>query len=581
MTLGYGYFDNTWQMPTYGDWSTWNTTPYYGSYDYGFGYASDPNSVIAEGSTSSKKEETTGDFLEKQKAREKEVAQARIQAYAQKNMLENGLSKYTTTIQQEVEVQGEDGKPCKQVVDMTVYADANGNPLKFKVQKDEQGNILVDNKGCPIPVFDEKGIPVKDPNGQVVPVCDKKSIEREKQKIEASKKADGSSVESMSIEEYEKLPWWKRAIRATGKALNGCLKMAKGLVGFDENGNWSLKKCLTNVTLVVGSIALTCVCPAAGPALLYAGLVMGAAQVGKGVYNVCTAKNVEELDAAWEDVGQGAAEVVASRGGLKGMAKASGAEMASIGKFASIKNPLAAAKVCHQNNMAILKATPEVWQSACSKNVLTQGGWRAGWQQFRANANEQLNPFYSRTKHDLAGAEARYSEIDGAVTAGTADEALLAEGIRLEQKLNTLRTARLNEIRNNPLRWSKANRQAIGDGTWKASWQAFRANGNLSAGSLGAKGVEYGMKGFMWKIDPSLALWQPITRNAYMVPFKGTETFLREQHYGEGMGDIFTPEACQYYDANGTQQRIAAIDKEIESVQQQMNNLDSQIRQLA
>ena len=560
MTPGFGYFDNQWQMPAYGagfDWNNaWNTygttTPYYGSYDYGFGYSSDPNSVIAEGSTSSKKEESIGDFLEKQKAQEKELAKARIQGYAQNNMLENGLSKYTTTIQQEVEMQGEDGKPVKQVVPVTVYADANGNALKFKVQKNEQGQTIVDEKGNPIPVFDEKGVPVQDPNGEVVPIGDKKNLEKQKQNIEASKKADGSSVESMSLEEYEKLPWWKRAIRATGKALNGCWKMAKGLVGYDENGKFSLKKCLTNVALVAGSIALTVVCPAAGPVLLYAGLAMGAGQVVKGVCNVCTAKNVEELDAAWEDVGQGAAAVVASRGGLKGMAKASGAEMASIGKFASIKNPLAAAKVCHQNNMAILKATPKVWQNACSKNVLTQGGWRKGLQQFRANANEQLNPFYSKTKHDLAGVEADYAKIDGAVTAGTADEALLAEGIRLEQKLNTLKTARLNEIKNNPLRWSKANRQTIGDGTWKASWQAFRANGNVSVGSLGSKTVEYGFKGYLWKSDPSLALWQPITRNSYMVPFKGTEMFLREQHYGEGLGDMFTPEACQYYDANGT-----------------------------
>lgn len=655
MTLGYGYFDNTWQMPTYGDWSTWNTTPYYGSYDYGFGYASDPNSVIAEGSTSSKKEESTGDFLEKQKAHEKEVAQARIQAYAQKNMLENGLSKYTATI-----TVGE-GEQAQQVM---VYADANGKPLKFK--KDEQGNV----------VFDEKGVPVQDPNGSEVQVCDKKSIEREKQKVEAGKKADGSSVQSMSADEYEKkVPWWKRALRAAGNMVEGVWKMGKSLVGFGPDGKWDPLKALKNAAIVVAGVALTVVCPAAGPVLLYAGLAMGAYQTGKGVYKACTAKTVEEIDAAWQDTGAGVATAAASAAGLRSMGRAAGV---------SAFTPKGAATIV---------------RGQASKNVLTFNGVKPKWNnaQFKTNLNE-VNPFTksernfeAASKQTSANTEARLQQIDNELAAldpaadGAAAQRALLEaeksGLNASRSIatnaktkvgfselnsqgiaktaSTLKDAKSALIRGesvemngitiesnaaniakvetalkraedltsqynqlvaaknsmmNSVMYRNANKLRKADNfARKISFKKVRLatkkmhtrapqRAQYMAGApktnyfskqfakqLGGKGLKYGMKGMMWEYEVYKAM--PTAGQVYAT---ADRTFAN-QHYeygsmydmaggladnflGTNSGAMYAPQSM---DATQTSQMIAAYDKEIESVQQQMNNLDSQIRQLA
>lgn len=434
--MTYGYFDNTWQMPSYNsgfDWSTWcTTTPYYGGYDYGFGYSSNPNSVVTEGSKSSKKEETTGDFLEKQKAHEKEVAQARIQAYAQKNMLENGLSQYTI---QAKDAQGnpafnEEGKP------IMVYADANGNPLTFKL--DEQGNV----------VFDEKGVPVQDPNGQMVPVEDKKNIEKQKQKVEAGKKADGSSVQSMSAAEYEKkVPWYKRAFRAVGNMVEGVWNMGKSLVGYGPDGKFDLLKLFKNAAIVVGGIALTVVCPAAGPVLLYSGLAMGAAQVGKGVYKACTAKTVEEIDTAWQDTGAGVATAAASVAGLRSMGRAAGA---------SAFTP---------------KGAGTIIRSHASKNAVTFKGGVPKWNntQFKANFNE-ANPFTkaernfkAASKQTSANTEARLQQIDNELARldMTADGATAQKAI-LEAEKSGLNASR-NIVTNakTKVEFSELNTQGI------------------------------------------------------------------------------------------------------------------------
>lgn len=153
-----------------------------------------------------------------------------------------------------------------------------------------------------------------------------KEIQDTKKALKDGENADGSTTQSMSVKEYrKKTPWWKRIGRAIGNGLNGMWKTAKSLAGFDKDGKWNPWKCLKNVAVVAAGIALTVVCPAAGPVLLYAGLAAGAVQTGKGIYKACKAETVEQLDNAFQDVGVGAVTVLCSRAGLKGAASTANA----------------------------------------------------------------------------------------------------------------------------------------------------------------------------------------------------------------------------------------------------------------
>ena len=165
-----------------------------------------------------------------------------------------------------------------------------------------------------------------------------KEIQDTKKALKEGENADGSTTQSMSVKEYrKKTPWWKRAGRAVGNAFQGLWKTAKSLAGFDKDGKWKPWKLVANVAIIAAGVAATIVCPAVGPVLLYAGLAAGAFQTGKGVYKACTAKNVEELDNAFQDVGVGIATVAASRAGLKG--SASTASINAGTKLSWIKNP--------------------------------------------------------------------------------------------------------------------------------------------------------------------------------------------------------------------------------------------------
>lgn len=242
-----------------------------------------------------------------------------------------------------------------------------------------------------------------------------KEIQDTKKALKEGENADGSTTQSMSVKEYrKKTPWWKRIGRAIGNGLSGLWKTAKSLAGFDKDGKWNPWKCLKNVALIAGSIALTVVCPAAGPVLLYAGLAAGAIQTGKGVYKFCKAETVEELDNAFQDMGVGFATVACSRAGLKGAAStANAAKVASqtsttfvnTGKAVSWFNPVQVIKYNAQRGALNWKGGKINWDKTQLPKAESFKFWNRHSRKYNetaANADKAWNKQMSDIEAQLA-----------------------------------------------------------------------------------------------------------------------------------------------------------------------------------
>lgn len=152
------------------------------------------------------------------------------------------------------------------------------------------------------------------------------TLEKAKKGIET---AEGTIKVKETWDDYKKLPWWKKALRAGGQMLQGTAKLAMSFVGYETDPktgeySWNWKKCLKNVAIATVCISATAI-PVAGPfistGLLATGVVCGTYGSGKGVYKAFKAKSPEELDNAYQDIGAGLAIGVTSACGLRGLGK--------------------------------------------------------------------------------------------------------------------------------------------------------------------------------------------------------------------------------------------------------------------
>ena len=103
---------------------------------------------------------------------------------------------------------------------------------------------------------------------------------------------------------------------ALGNATQGVLKtIGSGIKGMftGADGKFSLLKTIGSVAMAAACIAF----PAVGLAACAVGGVMGAVQVGKGVYNAAKAETDAEAKAAWENIGGGVFTVASSVVGAK------------------------------------------------------------------------------------------------------------------------------------------------------------------------------------------------------------------------------------------------------------------------
>ncbi len=151
----------------------------------------------------------------------------------------------------------------------------------------------------------------------------KKELEKETTQLEKGKQKDGSAIVETSMEEYKKLPWWNKTLRAVSNMTQGIMNLATKFIGI-EDGKWDPVKCITNVTIAAGAIA-ACSIPYVGPvigaALLVSGVASGGIAVTRGIIKANEAKTLQELDNAYQDIGAGAFIGVTSALGVRGLGK--------------------------------------------------------------------------------------------------------------------------------------------------------------------------------------------------------------------------------------------------------------------
>ncbi len=142
----------------------------------------------------------------------------------------------------------------------------------------------------------------------------------EKAQLKKTEKADGSGTKRTP---YKKQGFWGKATRWGSNLLTAGLNMGKQLLGFEKDGKWNWKKCLTNVGLTA-----LCFVPYVGPVarlgLATAGLIGGGKQIIEGIKQFNKVKNSdndEAIDNAMQDILGGGAIVIGSTCGLRTIGK--------------------------------------------------------------------------------------------------------------------------------------------------------------------------------------------------------------------------------------------------------------------
>lgn len=142
----------------------------------------------------------------------------------------------------------------------------------------------------------------------------------EKAQLEKTKKSDGSGTKRTP---YKKQGFWGKAARWGSNFLTAGLNMGKQFLGFEKDGKWNWKKCLTNVGLTA-----LCFVPVVGPiarfGLATAGLIGGGKQLIEGIKQFNKVKNSdndEAIDNAMQDIFAGGTIVIGSACGLRAIGK--------------------------------------------------------------------------------------------------------------------------------------------------------------------------------------------------------------------------------------------------------------------
>lgn len=142
----------------------------------------------------------------------------------------------------------------------------------------------------------------------------------EKAQLEKSKKADGSGTKRTP---YKKQGFWSKAARWGSNLLTAGYNMGKQLLGYEKDGKWNWKKCLTNVGLTA-----LCFVPYVGPVarlgLATAGLIGGGKQLVEGIKQFNKVKNSdndEAIDNAIQDILGGGTILIGSTCGLRAIGK--------------------------------------------------------------------------------------------------------------------------------------------------------------------------------------------------------------------------------------------------------------------
>ena len=169
----------------------------------------------------------------------------------------------------------------------------------------------------------EEELKIRDSKEEIKKVYDEqlKAIELQASKIENGKKNDGSSTVTVPNKD---LGFWGKAGRWVSNAGTVLKNMGKNLIGYKEDGSWSLGKCLKNVAITAGAVALTflpVIGPIIGAGMLATGVIGGTIGVAKGVAELDEAKTDAEKDKAQQKILANAFMGITSVFGVKGLGK--------------------------------------------------------------------------------------------------------------------------------------------------------------------------------------------------------------------------------------------------------------------
>jgi len=214
------------------------------------------------------------------------------------------------------------------------------------------------------------------------------AVHNEVDKFNKSKNADGTVTQKPELKE---MSFWRKLGRGFWEAFCSLGELCKSLIGYEKDGKWNPKKCITNIGIaVLAGLACTFV-PAAVPVIaaklgasaataITVGTIAktalitvptfiafggGCIKAGVGVYDACNAETIEEFDKAAQSAGQAAAIAFAAGSGLKKISSAAGVTSQGTGFWSKIGaffkdrliNPFKAAKVEAKAAVASMEAT--------------------------------------------------------------------------------------------------------------------------------------------------------------------------------------------------------------------------------
>ncbi len=260
----------------------------------------------------------------------------------------------------------------------------------------------------------------------------------------------------------KKKGFFGKAMEWVGSAGSALKNMGKSLIGYDENGKWSWKKCLKNAAITaaaVGASFIPVVGPAIGYGLLAYGVVSGGIGVAKGISKLNNATTEEEREQARQDVCSGAFVGISSAAGLKGLgksvstaAKTSGTNTTTLGVSAVAKARNGIGKPVQIISQFIrdisvnaLKATGKAMKN--DKNLVGSIGWRKTYVKNVKTAMKNVNNFKHKYQDKYKEMETslnnKITDLNNKITTETnpAKKALLVEQrVMFENNLNELRS---------------------------------------------------------------------------------------------------------------------------------------------
>ncbi len=233
-----------------------------------------------------------------------------------------------------------------------------------------------------------------------------------------------------------KIGFWQ-GLKSFGK---GALKFVGGLVGFDQNGNWSAGRLLKNVAIGAGIAAVCVLTGGTVPAIIAgAGVAMAAGGLVKSQYQFWTAKTDADAKAAMEGTGSNTLALGLSLVGAKAaMKQVPGVDPS---KYTGFKGTLRAG-----------------WDSTTIGFKQAWNGIKAGYQAYKAGgwsrvklvANQSIDSSFTQIRNNWNGIFAKNTQT-------TTNTSTQSNGNNATGTTNTSQSSR-NTTQNNTTTQSSSGR---------------------------------------------------------------------------------------------------------------------------